>query len=802
MELVHIAEVAVEHAAFSFDEKFSYIIPEKLVPFAVRGCRVMIPFGAGKNLRQGMIFSVYTSELKDIKHPLKSISILVDDEPILSEELMELTEWIKENTFSPYFDIIKSMIPSSLHMVSKQRFTLALETDPYTRYFEKKKYASTEELKKEFGLTTAKLMKLVSSGILDVADEVKRKYTDDKITMIKLSGMDSDRKLSLKQQSLVDYLKKIGQTSVKDACYMAGVTKSVADNLVRYGVAENFFEPKDKSPYEYTDKKVFDLPKLSGDQKEIYDDILPMMEEERAQGVLLHGVTGSGKTNVYMHLIKKVIDSGKKAMVLVPEISLTPQLVTVFFRCFGNRVGVVHSGLSAGEKLDQYRKIRNVKADIVVGTRSAVFSPIDNIGIIVVDEEQESSYYSDSSPRYNAKDVAKFRCSKNNAIMLLCSATPSIESYYRAKIGQYKLFTLNERFNNAILPSVSVVDMRDEIRAGNTTGISRVMREKIDECLSDGNQAILLLNKRGYHRYVSCMECGEVIKCPSCSIALTYHSVNNSLMCHYCGHVEPMVTKCKVCGSDKIQSQGSGTQKIEEELGLLYPDKKMIRMDADTTSKKMSHQKIIEDFGMGKYDILVGTQMIAKGLDFDRVQLVGVLNGDQMLFGDDFRSYERTFSLLTQVIGRSGRRDTEGSAVIQTMTPDHEVINLAAKQDYETFYNQEIPIRKATMFPPFCSICTIGISAQRDRDAAEGSKRLMEILKCEFSKEKRIPIIAIGPFQNGIYKLNNRYRMKILLKCKNNKKFRQILGCVINEFTKDNNSSMLRVVVDINPESM
>ena len=508
----------------------------------------------------------------------------------------------------------------------------------------------------------------------------------------------------------------------------------------------------------------------------MFDGVCAMLRAGEPAVALLYGVTGSGKTAVYLRLIEEVVRQGKQAVMLVPEISLTPQIAGKFQAIFGKQVAVMHSSLSVGERMDEYKRIRRGEVSIVVGTRSAVFAPFENIGLMILDEEAEPSYKSDAAPRYHAREVAKFRILQHGAVLLLGSATPSVESYYKAENGTYRLFTLTRRYADAVLPEVYVIDRNEELRQGNTAGLSRMLRQELQKNLDRGEQSILFINRRGFRTAVHCLSCGEVVRCPNCAVPLTYHKDNGYLMCHYCGHTQRFQKRCPHCGSDLLKLTGAGTQRLEEELAETFPTARILRMDTDSTSTKGAFLEKFSAFGRQEYDILLGTQMIAKGLDFPNVTLVGVLNADAGLFSPDFRGVERTFSLITQVVGRSGRAGKCGRAYLQSEMPDHPVIQFAARQDYESFYRDELESRQALVYPPFCDLCMVHFSALREDAANAAADAFLTILKEEAEKlEKPIPLRVLGPLTPGLYRLGGKFRVQVLIKCRMNAAFRRYL---------------------------
>ncbi len=517
---------------------------------------------------------------------------------------------------------------------------------------------------------------------------------------------------------------------------------------------------------------------LSGEQQQACDNLLAEYRDTRPHVSLLYGVTGSGKTSVFLKLIERVLDEGRGIIVMVPEISLTPQFVEQFARRFGDKIAVFHSALSLGERLDAYKRVKKGLAQIVIGTRSAVFAPFDDVGLVIMDEEQEYSYKSESAPRYHAREIAMFRCAQHNALLVLSSATPSVETYYYAQNGRYSLNVLTQRFGAAVLPEVVTADMNLEIQGGNASGFSDVLLQNIENNLEQGKQSILLLNRRGHHSFVTCTQCGEPV-----SISLTYHSRNNRLMCHYCGYSVPYKNECPTCFGKSLRLGGTGTQKAEQDIGMIFPNARILRMDTDATSSKSSYERMISAFSRGDYDILVGTQMVAKGLDFPNVTLVGVLNADQMLYADDYRSYERTFSLLTQVVGRSGRGESKGLAVIQTHTPDNLIIAMAARQDYDAFYQAEITMRQAMLYPPFADICLVGFVGQDQALTLRAANAFLETFTALARTEyPDLPIRILGPSPALVVKVSNKYRYKLIIKCRNNRAFRALLSSALVAF--------------------
>ncbi|MCL2513360.1 MAG: primosomal protein N' [Oscillospiraceae bacterium] len=817
------ASVAVENTAVSFDALYDYIIPSALLSAVAEGVRVFVPFGNGGKKRQGFVFKVKTSE-KEPGVRYKSILSVIDDEPVLNGEGLQMAEFLKDRTFCALYEAAKTMLPAGLayntamsyaarpDIIPGSLLSLDSEEKRVVEYLSGKGgYSGEDKISRALGLASAAEIceKLMKDGFLAANYDHTRKIGDLSLKVAKLALSDGEIAenypgLSKKQTEVINVLRDAGAASVKELCYFTGFTESVVTALEKKGIIEtDSYEILRKPRKTRSGIDAEEEITLSEEQEKAYAGLLQRLETGQSSASLLYGVTGSGKTKVYLKLIEKTLELGKTVMVMVPEIVLTPQILELFYSRFGETVAVFHSGLSIGERLDEWKRVKRGEAKIAVGTRSAVFSPLENIGLIIIDEEQEHTYKSERSPRYHAKDVAKFRAAHHGALLLLSSATPSIETYSAALSGRYGLFELSERYGGAVLPEVMTVDMTNQLRYSPYASISGRLAEKIADNLKKGNQTILLLNHRGYNTFVACSCCKRVMGCPNCSISLTYHSANGRLMCHYCGYSEGLTDICPECGEKTVRYSGAGTQKIEKELSESFPDAKILRMDADTTSTKNSHEKKLGAFAGGEYDILLGTQMVAKGLDFPSVTLVGVVSADSRLFSDDYKSLERTFSLLTQVIGRAGRGSEPGLAVIQTFNPENEVIRLAADQDYKSFYELEMIIRKAMVYPPFCDICVIGVSGADETAVRAGAKKFLNLL--ENKNKQNYPeqsLMALGPIPARVGKVNNNYRYRIIIKCKNSKRFREMISGLLTAFSKDAAFKKITVFADINPESV
>ena len=813
-----LALVAVENVAYHFDILYGYLVPAQLLDRVRKGSRVQINFSRGKSQRQGFVFDFAEAE-KGKKY--KPLIKLLDEQPVLSEEMIEIAVFLKKRYFCTYYEAAKVQLPAGLTM--KMNITYAavregFDLDKLTKsektvydymletavYFKKSDVLSYFELSKDDTV----LERLASKGAVVRNYEAGERIGNVAVRTACLnvdgqqleSVMDT---LTEKQKSVVSVLRDVGSASVKEVCYFTGVTAAVISTLCAKGIVRVFDAEKFRIPETVLeDKKAKERISLTSQQQNAYCKLLD--EYKSGGGVsLLYGITGSGKTSVFLKLIEDVVADGRQVIVMVPEISLTPQLMAVFKARFPDIVAVFHSALSMGERKDEYRRIKTGQAKIVVGTRSAIFAPFDNIGLIVMDEEQEHTYKSESSPRYHARDVARFRAARHKALLLLSSATPSLETYSHALSGRYYLHKLTKRYGNAVLPEVSVVDMKAERAAGNKHSLSRELIDLIQNNLDTGKQSILLINRRGYNTFVACDSCGSVVTCPQCSISLTFHSANNRLMCHYCGYSAEFTTKCPVCGKNNVRYSGFGTQRIEEELRQLFPNARVLRMDTDSAVSRQVFEKNLSDFGNGEYDIMLGTQMVAKGLNFENVTLVGVINADQQLHNDDFRSEELTFDLLTQVVGRSGRGDSRGVAVIQTVTPENNVIRLSQTQDYESFYKDEIEIRRALTYPPFCDICAVTAVSEKEDKALIGANTFLERLRKYADGEySNLKLIVFPPTPPRISKVNNKYRYRIIIKCKNSALLRELISRLLIECSKCSVFSDVSFVADINPERL
>ncbi len=782
-----IAETAVSGTAYSFDMLFSYSVPSFMTNEISCGCRILVPFGKGNKRRIGVVMKLSERDTTG----LKSVVSLADKKPVISEEMLQLAFYLREHTFCTYFDGVKVMLPPAMSISVREKFSLVSNFSNYAVLSENAAdllenleiSSGTEDLSRIIENFIEKngralIDELDEAGAL-VSDNIFRQSVGDaSVKMIRLTNeylnSPDSFKLTPKQKKTADFLSEFGSAAIKEAAYMCGVSTDVIKRLCANGAAAEY-EAEFLRGIECDENERCspDDIVLSEEQQKAHDAVLAGIFEKKPGVFLLHGVTGSGKTSVFEKLISDTVKLKRQAILLVPEIGLTPQVLRRFKALFGERVAVIHSGLSMGQRLDEYKRIKRGDADIVIGTRSAVFAPLDNIGLIIIDEEGERSYKSETSPRYSTHDVAKQRCAYHGAVLLLASATPSIESYYLAERGIYKLLEMKKRFHSNPLPQVNVVDMNIERMEGNASEFSRSLTEEIKNNLQKGEQTILLLNRRGFHTIISCCDCYQPIYCPNCSVPLTYHKKNNKMMCHYCGYSSEPASVCPSCGSQRLKSMGFGTQRLEEELSVMFPHARILRMDADTAFSRYSYEKGFTDFHNVQYDIMIGTQMIGKGLDFPNVTLVGVLSVDKALYAGDFRSYERTFSLITQVVGRGGRGSRQGRAVLQTFMPEHYVMNLAAVQDYKGFYREEIAIRRAMIFPPLCDMCVFGFSAADEILVKTGADAVLALMNDMLRElHPQTPVRVLGPVKCSYGKISGKYRYRIIMKCKNTAEIR------------------------------
>ena len=744
--------VAVSNATFHFDKLYTYAVMPAQQDAVRLGSMVLVPFGRGSRARMGVVLAC------DAEPESSKLKYLFDVAPAsacLTPELLKLVYFLKERTFCTYYEAVKAVIPYGA------QYKPAVAADGVTPVLQKQLTRHTE-------------------NSYQLAGELPAKP-----------------KPTAKQLAAVALLS--GGPRTQGELEEKGISRAVLDNLCTKGVLA--CTRVNRSIDLYASIPLQNEPiVLTEEQQAAYGALLPHLEDTAPHSALLYGVTGSGKTLVFLKLIERCLQLGRKALVLVPEISLTPQMILRLKSQFGRRVAVQHSALNHTERLLQWQMIQDGGADIVVGTRSAIFSPLENIGLIIIDEEQEHTYRSESAPRYSAHEVARQRAAENGALLLLASATPSTESYFAAQKGRTQLVRLTKRYGGNPLPSVQIVDMRAELASGNPREISLALEDAIRRNLEAHKQTILLLNRRGYQTVAQCEDCREVLKCPKCSVPMVYHKASHKLLCHYCGsQMDPPPKNCPVCGG-KLQYRGFGTQKAEEELAKLFPEARILRMDQDSTAAKDAHEKLLARFADHEYDIMVGTQMVAKGLDFEDVTLVGVLGIDSLLFAQGFRAYETVFSLITQVVGRSGRAKDPGFAIIQTTDPDNPVLNLAAAQDYDAFFEQEIAYRRLGLYPPFCGLCVIGFAGGKEIEVARAAARFSALLGQQAAKQPDLPLRVLGPTPGNIEKINDTYRYKLTIKCRNDRRFRDLVRETLGLYEQEKLPSKASVVVDLHSD--
>lgn len=836
-----IARVYIIELPYAADKLYEYSVPAELYGMVHEGLLVSVPFGGGNRHLQAVVWEMAYKPLYNKK--TKPVFSVIWDVPVLDEKQRRLCEFLKRHTLCTMGEAVKSVLPaavlSQFHEVIKlgnkdydvSSKKLSTKSLAILTYIRENSPVTRLKLKAHFGEDISdELIALTKLSLISRTVDISRGLTIKKFSYVSLnvpnddirSILDGDtnriRLRSQNQKKVLEVLLKNGEMSVESVYEQTGCTRVHINALRDKGLIKTREEQVYRNPYAEIPPRDDDLV-LSEEQSAAYDKLNELYSLHEPKAALLFGVTGSGKTSVIKKMIDRVRADGRGVIMLVPEIALTPQAVAVFCGYYGNSVSVLHSKLSAGERLDAWQKIREGESDIVIGTRSAVMAPLNNIGLIIIDEEQEHTYKSDSDPKYSAHDVASFRCGEENAMLLLASATPSLASYYKAKSGKYTLVEMTKRYGGATLPTVKICDMRREIAAGNVSPISVELISSLNDTVENGKQAIVFLNRRGYNSSVVCISCGESIKCPNCSVSMTYHLTSSFgrdteesvekrktrsgyLICHYCGYREKVPVKCPACGKENFKYTGFGTQLVEEQINKLIPKASVVRLDMDTATKKRSHSKILETFRSEKANILLGTQMVAKGHDFPNVTLVGVLGADSALYLDDYRAAERTFSMLTQVIGRAGRKSgNDGVAVVQTLYPDSDVIRYAAIQDYKSFYEREIRFRKNLAFPPFCDLAVFTISSSDESVLGAAAERLSMLFKEKLQNEyKDLKLQAFGPFENPIFKVQNVCRMRLVIKCRLTKRFRNMASEILTEY--GNGVKMVNLSVDFNPNKL
>lgn len=813
-----IARVAVSAATYWTDRPYDYRIPEELAGTLQPGMRVMVPFSRGNRRCEGMVLSTTSHSAFEKLKPVLSV---LDSCPILTAEQIRLALWMRERCYCTVYDAIKAILPAGLWYEVSATVRLAEGWDRETAYaaavrapmqtrvlevlFANGGICDRAVMRKAFGEEDPgpAIQALVKKGVLDTDTREKRRVTDKTREFVRLAVPAEDalqaaaqkKRRAPVQAAILELSATVGRVSVEEVKYFTGCTIQPIRTLEKAGLLVLEQEPVYRHEINW-DGTLCPLPELTESQQQAYEGLLSLANRPQAACGVLLGVTGSGKTTVYLHLIRTMLEQGKSAMLLVPEIALTPQMIAAFSSHFGKEVAVLHSSLSIAERYDEWKRVKEGKARVVIGTRSAVFAPVEHLGIIIIDEEQEDTYKSENTPRYHAREIAKFLCARHQALLLLGSATPSLETRYGAEIGRYSLFTLPGRYNEQELPPVSIVDMKQELHRGNGGEISSFLREELEINLERGEQSILFLNRRGASKLIACGECGFTYQCPNCSANLTYHRANGKLMCHYCGFVRRVDTNCPECGGI-LKFTGAGTQKIEEELNELFPGTAVLRMDTDTVGPAGSHELLLNRFREEKIPIMVGTQMVTKGLDFENVTLVGVLSADQSLYTGNFRAGERTFSLITQVVGRCGRGEKAGRAVIQTFTPGNEIIRQAANQDYEAFYRSELAMRQLQNDPPFTDLTVI---------TAAGMNEAM-VLRCAAAIRNELTArlagidgaAVIGPAPYAVVRVNNRFRYRVTVMCRDSKQLRHMISEILCRYNTEREFKGVSVFADANP---
>lgn len=811
-----IGKIAVAAAVFAIDKPYSYRIPEGMT--LLPGHRVQLPFGRANKMTEGIVLSVEDGDGAG----LKAVSRPLDDDPLLTRHQLQLAAFLRERYFCTFFDAVRAMLPAGAWFHTKVTFSLTENRAWKTASIRKEGAVAVLELLEALGgeaeeealhkaveadeTFAAALEYLLKKKWIATQQEFRPRVTDktEKLAALAVPSEQAREfaaarpKSAAVQKSVLELLAGVESAAVKDICYYTGATPATLRRLEELGYVTLSQRPVLRCR-EITPAKIESPLVLNREQQAAFAGLSAQMEAESPGVALLYGVTGSGKTSVYIRLIQHCLEKGRSALLLVPEIALTPQLLGLMAAWFGSQVAVLHSSLGVGERYDQWKRVRSGEARVVVGTRSAIFAPCERLGIIILDEEQEHSYKSENSPRYSAKEVAIWRGVKEHTLVLLGSATPSVESMYHAQKGNYTLYSLKNRYNGRPLPQVEIVDMREEVKMGNDLSLSDSLRQQVYDNWQAGNQTVLLLNRRGNSRALVCVDCREVPQCPRCALAMTYHSANNRLMCHYCGFSQPVPRRCPRCGGP-LKPMGTGTQKVEQELKALMPEMAVDRMDADTVSAANPHEKILEHFQRENIPVLLGTQMVAKGLNLPRVTLVGVLDADLSLYTGGYRAGETTFNLLTQVVGRAGRGEQSGRAVIQTMVPNHKLIRLAADQDYDGFYELEIQLRQMQNAPPFGDRLMVTFQGEDEtavlRSAMKFRDSLLACLAQPDYREEKADVL--GPAPCPVPKINYHYRYRLTVNGRMNKKLRFLTAWLLQQFGKDKQSRGVTAFADVN----
>ena len=815
-----LARVAVSSVPFAADKLYTYRIPDKLATEAASGKRVLIPFGRGNRRSEGFVLDIVREEDKPAYKP---IDAFLDEESLLDSRDIRLARWMKARYFCTYYDALKTLLPGGVWLKSREIWKLNEEVSAEQALsavtpdsLEETllcavlgaKGAERTALNELGGEKTGRaLHAMAQQGILVCETTMKQRLGDKKARMVSLcvsaeealAAVEPKRRSAPVRYAVIELLCREGTLSSTEISYYTGATMQTLRGLNKSGLVE-FSEQEVLRVSPPAPSAREDAPiTLNEEQQAAYEGLSALLEREGGSAALLYGVTASGKTQVYLKLIEQVLARGKTAMLLVPEIALTPQMMQRFSARFGSDAVMLHSALPLTERYDQWKRIRRGEVRVVLGTRSAVFAPLPNLGLIILDEEQEGSYQSENPPRYHARDIAQFRCAQRDALVLLGSATPTVETAYYAKRGRYQVFSLHKRFNDLPLPEVLIADMKDELRQGNDTSIGSALRSELQKNIARGEQSILFLNRRGSARMLLCGECGYVPECPRCSVPMTYHSANARLLCHYCGHSEPVMERCRACGG-LLKRVGSGTQKVERELRALFPNTEVLRMDADTVSAAHGHEALLRQFTERRIPILLGTQMVAKGLDFENVTLVGVLDADLSLYVQNYHAAERTYSLLAQVVGRAGRGERAGRAVIQTYHPDNEVIQAAAKQDYEAFYQNELRLRRLRRYPPFADLFTLTVSGREEMRVIAAACALRDALRAASEKEplRTLETEVLGPAGAPVVKVNERYRYCVYLSGRSDSALRRTVSEYLLAFSARKENRGLDIFADCN----
>ena len=809
-----IAKIAVSNANFAIDKSYSYLVPDGMA--LEPGMRVAVPFGRGNRTCEGIVLDLEAGRRDDLKSVLQPL----DDAPVLSRTMLQLAAFMRQRYFCTFYDAARAMLPAGLWFRTKETYGLTDDRSWQEKTLRQKDAwkilcflqdcggtcdgTAVRELLPEENFQKAVTYLLKKKWITARQDMLRR--TSDKTEWIATLNVPDTEALdyaarrprsAAMQRSVLETICAVGSASVKELCYYTGAKPATVRRLAELGYLALSEKPVLRCS-QIVPARIEGPLCLTQEQQEAYEGLREQLEADTPGTALLYGITGSGKTSVYLKLLQACLENGKQAMFLVPEIALTPQLLGLLAAYFGDQVAVLHSSLPASERYDQWKRVKSGQAKVVVGTRSAVFAPCPRLGLIILDEEQEHSYQSENTPRYDARQIALWRGYKENALVLFGSATPAVETMYQAKTGNYRLYTLKHRYNGKELPQVQIVDMREDVKQGNDLSVSYPLQDAIRQTMADGKQTILFLNRRGNSRALVCVDCREAPECPRCSARLTYHSANGRLMCHHCGYSQPVPQRCPVCGGP-LKPVGTGTQKVQQELHGIFGDIPVLRMDTDTVSAANPHEKILTEFSEKKVPILIGTQMVAKGLNLPDVTLVGVLDADLSLYTDSYRGAETTFNMLTQVVGRAGRGDTPGRAVIQTMVPEHKVIQLAAQQDYDGFYDLEIGLRRVQNCPPFADVAVVTFSGLEEARVLHGAVKFRDSLSALLKQNtyQKETCTVLGPAPCPVPKINYHYRYRLTLRCVLTNPLRTLLGHLLRQFSADKENRGITAFIDV-----